>query len=71
MSIAPVEYLSREEGAVRLGVRPDTLSRWIRAGIIPAVRLPGRRGRYRIHPDDLRLALQQVERLPVSRTGAL
>ena len=47
--------LTLDEAARRLGVRPTTLSRWIRKGRVPAYRLPS--GSYRIAEEDLVLAL--------------
>ena len=52
------QYLTLRRAAQKLGVTPDTLSRWVRAGRIPAVRLPG--GHYRLHEDDLWLAMEPV-----------
>jgi excisionase family DNA binding protein len=52
------KLLSVTEGALRLGVDCPTLRAWIRRGLVPAVRLPGTNGAYRIDPRDLILALR-------------
>lgn len=43
---APDDLLTRPELAARLGVRPDTIARWTRAGRIPARRLSPKVVRY-------------------------
>ena len=55
-------YLTLDEAADRLGVTPETLSRWIRAGRFPACRTPG--GHYRIAEADLPLAFEPARRPP-------
>ncbi len=45
-----------DEAARILRVDRATIIRWIKAGLLPASRLPG--GRYRIAREDLRLALR-------------
>lgn len=52
------KYLTLRRAAAEIGVTPETLSRWIRAGRIPASRLPS--GHYRIHRADLWLAFAPV-----------
>jgi excisionase family DNA binding protein len=37
-------YLSVREAAIRTGVAPRTVKRWISAGILPATRLPSPKG---------------------------
>lgn len=44
-------YLSRREAAARLGIHPNTLTDWIKAGKVPVHQLPG--GRYRFDPEEL------------------
>ncbi len=44
--------LKLREAADRLQVSPDTVRRWIKAGVLPAVRV-GLAGSYRVLPADL------------------
>ena len=41
--------ITTKEAARRLGVHRDSVARWIRLGLIPALRTPG--GRYRLDPE--------------------
>ncbi len=53
----PDKLLSLQEAADLLGVHPRTLRRWIIAGRLPAVLIPGRfGGEYRIAEDALEQA---------------
>jgi len=57
---SPETLLRVEEVASQLGVRPQTVLRWIREKYLPAIRLgPGRTGQYRVRASDLRAFLQQ------------
>ena len=47
--------LKLREAADRLGVSPDTMRRWIKAGVVPAFRV-GVAGQYRIRQVDLEAA---------------
>jgi len=49
-------YLSVREAAIRTGVAPRTVKRWISAGILPAIRLPSPKGR-----GHLRIRLSDLE----------
>lgn len=51
-----MSYLNPNEAARRLGVDRATVIKWIRQGHLPAYKTPG--GQYRIHADDLLLALR-------------
>jgi excisionase family DNA binding protein len=51
-------YLSVREAAIRPGVAPRTVKRWISAGLLPAIRLPSPKGR-----GHLRIRLSDVESL--------
>ena len=63
MSNSTPQYLTLDEAADRLAIQPSTLARYCRDGIIPAVRLPGARGQFRIAEPDLILLLRPaVER---------
>lgn len=62
MRYAP-DYFTVQEAADRLLVTPETVRRWIAAGRLPAVVLPGGR-EYRIYREDLALAL-----IPASDRG--
>src|SRR5688572_17174645 len=53
-------YATVDQAARVLLVDRATIIRWIKRGLLPAVRLPG--GRYRIARDDLRLALRPGRR---------
>jgi excisionase family DNA binding protein len=57
----PEEVLLRpEEVAAQLGVRPQTVLRWIREKHLPAIRLgPARTGQYRIRASTLREWLEE------------
>lgn len=57
MDPAPT-YIGAATAAARLGISTDTIRQWIREGRLPAVRLPGGRGRYRIDERDLLLVLE-------------
>lgn len=52
-------YLSVRETAIRTGVAPRTVKRWISAGILPALRLPSPKGRghLRIRMSDLEVMM--------------
>jgi excisionase family DNA binding protein len=52
-------YLSVREAAIRTGVAPRTVKRWIAAGILSAVRLPSPKGRghLRIRISDLEVLM--------------
>ena len=50
--------LSVTEAATRLNVSTKTIRRWIEAGELPAVRLPGPGRRLRIDPLDLDACLR-------------
>lgn len=50
---APSRIVSVAEAATRLNVRTVTVQRWIRAGKLPAIKLPGRTGAYVIDSDAL------------------
>jgi excisionase family DNA binding protein len=53
------EYLRVQDAAKLLGVHPDTLRRWERAGTFPAYRHPV--NRYRLYrKDDLEQFLQRI-----------
>ena len=49
------EYLTTAQVAERLGnkVKPRTVVGWIHQGILPAIRVPTKRGAFLISPDDL------------------
>ena len=51
-------YLTLDEAAEIFRVDAETLSKWCRAGKVPAFKTPG--GRYRFHEPDLVLALSTV-----------
>ena len=60
--VAPVPgqiYLSVREVAIRTGVAPRTVKRWVAAGILPATRLPSPKalGQLRIRLADLEMML--------------
>ena len=52
-------YVSVRDAAVRVGVSPRTVKRWIAAGLLPATRLPSPKGRgqLRIRLSDLEVLL--------------
>jgi excisionase family DNA binding protein len=56
-------YLSVREVAIRTSVAPRTVKRWIAAGILPATRLPSRKGL-----GQLRVRLLDVEVMMVRGT---
>ncbi len=58
-TMTPAKYLTLRETAQRLRVRPETLRRWIRNGVLPAVRIPGR---YLVAESDLAMALEPARR---------
>jgi len=57
-----MKFITVSDAAVRLNVEPGTVRRWIKAGVLPAVRTRGRRGRFRITEADLVLALEPARR---------
>lgn len=54
-------WLTTEEAAEEFGFHRETLRRWIREGIIPASRAPGRR-RWTVRRGDVRQALEDRAR---------
>ena len=52
-------YLSVREAAIRIGVAPRTVKRWISAGLLPATRLPSPKGlgQLRIRLSDLEVMM--------------
>jgi excisionase family DNA binding protein len=44
VSISGQLYLSVGQAAIRVGVAPRTVKRWISAGLLPATRLPSPKG---------------------------
>ncbi len=52
------EYLTVTEVAAHLGVRPETVRRWLRGGRMPAVALSRKAG-YRIRKADFQAFLQE------------
>jgi len=57
-------WLTCSQAARRLNVEPSTIRAWIRDGLLPAVRTPGKngRGRFRVNEADLALAFDPVRR---------
>lgn len=45
------EYLTTGQAAEELGVSAETVRRWVKAGLVPALVTPG--GRHLIHRDNL------------------
>lgn len=52
------EVLTTTQAAVIAQKNRRTIVDWIRNGYLPAYRMPGRRGHYRIRPQDLENVLQ-------------
>lgn len=40
--VYPVELLTRQELSKQLRIKPDTVSDWVRRGLIPVIRVNGR-----------------------------
>lgn len=55
----PNEWLTTRQAADLAGKNRRTIVNWIRAGQLPAVRLPGSRGQYKIRKSDLETVLTQ------------
>ena len=55
-------YLSVRQAAIRTSVAPRTVKRWIRAGLLPAIRLPSPKGlgQLRIRVSDLETMMARV-----------
>ena len=51
------EFLTSEELAQRLRLRPSTIKRWAQEGIIPSLRLSGKVVRF--DPEDVECALRK------------
>ena len=54
--LTPEPWLTTTAAAAMCGVHPDSITRWIKQGRLPAVRLPG--GRWRVHEGDVRAVLR-------------
>ena len=61
----PLPNLTPDDVGERYGVTGETVRGWIRAGRLPAVRLPS--GHYRISEADLWLAFEPARRAPDGR----
>lgn len=55
MDIDRDQYVTPSEVALQLGVSREAVRQWIIKGQIPALRLPGPRGRYLIRRDAVQL----------------
>lgn len=53
-------YISTSEASKRSGFHQRTVTTWIHKGLLPAVRLPGKRGQYFINPEDLEELLRRM-----------
>ena len=51
--------LDSTEVAEILGVSLPTLQRWVRRGWVPAIKMPGGRGRLRFEPTDIQAFLKR------------
>lgn len=45
--------LNTRQAAAHCGKHQRTIVSWIHRGLVPALKLPGARGQYFVHPDDL------------------
>lgn len=55
------EWMSVKQVASMHDVNESTVVRWIQAGVLPAYRLGGAKGRYRVRREDARALLHPVE----------
>lgn len=70
MTHVPDELLTPAEVARIFRVSASSVTRWVREGHVPAIRLPGERGQIRIRRTDVELFLNPTPAAPAAEAAS-